>query len=211
MAVSAWQDTLAEIKLKNALEKMMISRNNNIPALLIQSIDLKQISALNNLGLNLPPGDGEIDLMMAYLSGDVLHVNLYEVKRRQSYPWLLTPRRPNKKTVKGAVEKAENQLNKDLEVLMAILADIPPKLSSAPWPASPKHPSLSLRQFFALIALRMEWSARKTWKSCPSCRRRPRCQTSLTQPRLMERTICLPSSPDASLTKVFSTSVTERL
>ena len=118
-AVKAWQDTLAEIKLKKALEKMMVGLK--IPALLIRSVNLKQISALNDLGLNLP-GDAEIDLMMAYVSGDFLHVNVYEVKRSDTYPWQTQPRPPNKQ----AVNKAENQLTKDLDVLMAILAGIPP-------------------------------------------------------------------------------------
>ena len=62
-AVNAWQDSNAEIKLKKALEKMMVGLN--IPALLIRSINLKQMSALNDLGLKLPR-DGEIDLVMAY-------------------------------------------------------------------------------------------------------------------------------------------------
>ena len=61
-AVKARQDTMAEIKLKKALEKMMVGLK--IPALLIRSVNLKQISALNDLGLKLP-GDAEIDLMMA--------------------------------------------------------------------------------------------------------------------------------------------------
>merc|ERR1712130_877537 len=79
-AVKYWQDIYAEIKLKKALEKMMVGLK--IPALLIRSVNLKQISALNDLGLKLA-GDGEIDLMMAYLSGDFLHVNVYEVKRKE--------------------------------------------------------------------------------------------------------------------------------
>ena len=118
-AAKAWQDTMAEIKLKKALEKMMVGLK--IPALLIRSVNLKQISALNDLGLKLA-GDGEIDLMMAYLSGDFLHVNVFEVKRSDTYPWETKSRPPNKQ----AVNKAENQLTKDLDVLMALLAGIPP-------------------------------------------------------------------------------------
>ena len=118
-AVKAWQDTLAEIKLKKALEKMMVGLK--IPALLIRSVNLKQISALNDLGFNLP-GDAEIDLMMAYVSGDFLHVNVYEVKRSDTYPWRTQSRPPNKQ----AVNKAENQLTKDLDILMALLAGVPP-------------------------------------------------------------------------------------
>jgi hypothetical protein len=118
-AVNAWQDTNAEIKLKKALEKMMVGLK--IPALLIRSVNLKQLSALNDLGLKLAR-DAEIDLMMAYLSGDFLHVNVYEVKRSDTYPWETKSRPPNKQ----AVNKAENQLTKDLDILMAILAGIPP-------------------------------------------------------------------------------------
>ena len=56
-AVKYWQDTMAEIKLKKALEKMMVGLK--IPALLIRSVNMKQISVLNDLGLKLPR-DGEI-------------------------------------------------------------------------------------------------------------------------------------------------------
>ena len=118
-AVKSWQDTNAEIKLKKAIEKMMAGLK--IPALLIRSIKSKEISALNDLGLKLP-GEAEIDIMMAYLSGDFLHVVVCEVKRSDTYPWQTQPRSPNKQ----AVNKAENQLTKDLDVLMAILAGIPP-------------------------------------------------------------------------------------
>ena len=68
------------------------------------------------------PKDGEIDLVMAYLSGDFLHVNVYEVKRSDTYPWETKSRPPNKQ----AVNKAEIQLTKDLDVMTAILAGIPP-------------------------------------------------------------------------------------
>ena len=91
-AVKTWLDANAEIKLKKALEKMMVGLK--IPALLIRSVNLKQISALNDLGLKLA-GDGEIDLMMAYLSGDFLHVNVFEVKRSDTYPWDTQSRPPN--------------------------------------------------------------------------------------------------------------------
>ena len=76
-AVKAWQDTKAEIKLKKALERMMVGLK--IPTVLIRSINLKQISALNDLGLKLP-GDAEIDLLMVYCSGNCLHVKVLEVK-----------------------------------------------------------------------------------------------------------------------------------
>ena len=51
-AVKFWLDTNAEIKLKKALERMMLRLK--ISTVLIRSINLKQISALNDLGLKLP-------------------------------------------------------------------------------------------------------------------------------------------------------------
>ena len=118
-AVQKWQDNEAEIKLKKALEKMMT--NLRIPALIIRSINLKAISALKEFGLSLP-GDAEIDLIMAYVCLDFLHLNIFEVKRANTNPWQTHSTIPNKQ----AVNKAEIQLTKDLEVLMSILAGIPP-------------------------------------------------------------------------------------
>ena len=86
-AVKHWQDNMAEIKLKKALEKMM--DDQEIPGLLIRSVKLDQISALNDLGLKLPLSKktdkgtvtfevaGEIDLLMAYLSDGFLHVHIF--------------------------------------------------------------------------------------------------------------------------------------
>ena len=118
-AVKAWLDTKAEIKLKKALERMMVGLK--IPTVLIRSINLKQISALNDLGLKLP-GDAEIDLVMVYSSGDFIHVRVFEVKRNDTFPWDTKSRPPNKQ----AVNKAENQLTKDVDILMALLAGTPP-------------------------------------------------------------------------------------
>ena len=118
IAVLKWEDNDAEIKLKQALENMM--RASAIPALVVRSVSLKAIHALKDLGLNLP-GDGEIDLIMAYVSGDFLHVVICEVKRADAYPWQTKCLLPNKQ----AVNKAENQLTKDLDILKAILTGIP--------------------------------------------------------------------------------------
>ena len=119
LAVKAWQDTNAEIKLKKAVEKMM--EEQKIPTLLLRSVNVKAISALKDLGLKLS-GDAEIDLMMAFVSGDFLHIVIFEVKRADTYPWQTKSVNPNKQ----AVNKAESQLTKDLDVLMAILAGISP-------------------------------------------------------------------------------------
>ena len=112
-------DIEAEIRVKKALEQMI--RHLKIPALIIRSLKLKAISALNDLGLKLSL-DAEIDLVLAYVSGDFLHVVLCEVKRTDTYPWQTTC----SLLIKQAVNKAENQLTKDVNALIDILADIPP-------------------------------------------------------------------------------------
>ena len=83
-AVQQWLDNEAEIKLKKALQGNM--DKHKIPALIIRSVSLKAITSLNNLGLKMQ-GAGEIDLLMAYVSGDFLHVVICEVKRADTYPW----------------------------------------------------------------------------------------------------------------------------
>ena len=118
-ALKAWQDADAELKLKRAFNNMFLSLK--IPALLIRSVSLKAISALKDLGLELPE-DAEIDLVVAFVSGDFLHLVVCEVKRADAYPWQTECALPNKQ----AVNKAENQLSKDVDVLMAILAGTPP-------------------------------------------------------------------------------------
>ena len=117
-AVKNWLHVEAEIKLKRALESVM--ENIKLPALLIRSIDLRAISALSDLGLDIS-GDAEIDLLLAYASEDCLHIVIFEVKRSDTYRWKPNCGPPKKQ----AVNKAENQLSKDLEVLKAISAGIP--------------------------------------------------------------------------------------
>ena len=76
-AVKAWQDVEVEIKLKRAFEQMM--EHNEIPSLIIRSVSKKAILALEKFGLKIPGGEGEIDLIMAYASGDFLNVIICEV------------------------------------------------------------------------------------------------------------------------------------
>jgi len=118
-ALRAWQGKEAEIKLKKAVTDMMTDLK--IPTLIIRSVSLKAISALKDLGLKLS-GDAEIDLVMAYVSGNFLHVVICEVKTSIIFPWKTQGAPPNKQ----AAEKAELQLTKDVDILMAILAGIPP-------------------------------------------------------------------------------------
>ena len=118
-AVRAWQDRRAEITLKKALEEMMVSLG--IPTVLIRSINLKKMSALKDLGLRLP-AEAEIDVVMAYSSGDLLYVIVCEVKRKSTSPWDNRPAPPTKQSV----NKAEDQLTKDVDILMELLRGISP-------------------------------------------------------------------------------------
>ena len=69
LAVKKWLDNYPEIILKKAIENMV--RNLKFSALIIRSINLKGISALQDLGLKLP-ANAEIDL--AFVSGEFLYV-----------------------------------------------------------------------------------------------------------------------------------------
>ena len=121
-AVQQWLDNEAEVKLKKALTNLMESKDT--PALIIRSVEMKLCNALNDLGLKLdiPVGGGEIDLVMAYASGDILNVVIFEVKRMNTYPWTENDPCPNTQ----AVKKAEDQLTKDVMFLRSILVDAPP-------------------------------------------------------------------------------------
>ena len=119
-AVSAWRAVEAEIKTKKALEDMM--EDLKIPALVIRSVSKKAILALNDLGLNMHKGESEIDLITAYASGDFLHVVICEVKSNHSSTWLIQAIPLSKQ----AVDKAEKQLTKDVNILVDLLAGIPP-------------------------------------------------------------------------------------
>ena len=70
-AVQKWLDNVVEIKLKERLIQMMTK--NKIPALVIRSVNLKALSSLNDLGLEIPDA-AEVDLLMAYVTGHLLHV-----------------------------------------------------------------------------------------------------------------------------------------
>ena len=83
---------------------------------MIRSVNLKQISALKDLCLKLS-SDVDIDLVMVYSSGDLLHLNVFEVKKNM-LAWDAKSRPPKK--------KAENQLTEDVDILVALLAGTPP-------------------------------------------------------------------------------------
>merc|ERR1719158_1500781 len=96
-------------------------KDKKIPALIIRSLKMDNISAWKALGINIPAGNGEIDLVMAYSSGDILHVDVFEVKRADTFPWKANDACPNKQ----AVNKAEIQLTKDVKFLKSLLAGVP--------------------------------------------------------------------------------------
>ena len=119
LALQQWLDIQAEIKVKKALEQMMV--NMKTPALIIRSLSLRAVSALKDLGLRLS-GEAEIDLVLAFVSGVFLHVVICEVKRADTYPWSTSRAAPSRQ----AVNKAELQLTKDVDIMMGVLAGTPP-------------------------------------------------------------------------------------
>ena len=110
LALQQWLDIQAEIKVKKALEQMMV--NMKTPALIIRSLSLRAVSALKDLGLRLS-GEAEIDLVLAFVSGVFLHVVIFEVKRADTYPLSRSRAAPSRQ----AVNKAELQLTKDVDIL----------------------------------------------------------------------------------------------
>ena len=99
-AVQKWLENEAEIDLKKALVEMMTGLK--IPALVIRYVHLNALSALKDLGLKVSRGVA-IDLAMAYVSGESLHVVILEVKRADTYPWRSVSSLPNKQAVNKAV------------------------------------------------------------------------------------------------------------
>ena len=81
IAVQKWLDNKAEIDVKKTLVKMMTGLK--IPALVIRDVQFSALSALKDLGLKVPGGMA-IDLVMAYVSGDSLHVVILEGERFHS-------------------------------------------------------------------------------------------------------------------------------
>ena len=146
-AVQKWLDNEAEIDLKKTLGEMMTKLE--IPALIIRSVNLKAISALKDLGLELQ-GDAEIDLVLAFVSGDLLHVVIFEVKRADTYLWQAECSLPNKQ----AINKAENQLSKDVDVMMTILVGITPsQIKFQTLVCFPESSSLELQNIFCASCL----------------------------------------------------------
>ena len=177
-AVQRWLDNEAEIKLKKSFEEMMTKLE--IPALILRSLSLKAISALREFGLNFS-GNAEIDLLVAFVSGDLLHVVVCEVKRADTYPWQTECSTPNKQ----AVNKGENQLTKHVEILISILAGIPPsQIIFHTLACFPDASSLKLETLF-----------------CSSCLETGIVsQDDLTDLSLLKKKAMIPGKPDLATT-----------
>ena len=177
-ALQRWLDIESEIKLKSAMQSLMGDQTS--PALIIRAVNFKAMSSLKDLGLDFS-GDTEIDLMVAYASGDFLHIVICEVKRADTYPWQNKMMMPSKQ----AVNKAEKQLVKGLDVLMAILAGIPPnQIVFHTFACFPDIPHSQLQHLF-----------------CSSCLETGIiCQNDLTDSYLLRKKIQMPK-----MCKSFST------
>merc|ERR1712051_420704 len=181
IAVQQWQDVDVEIKLKRALEKMMKAKK--IPALVIRSLEMNKISALTYLGIDLekPEKGGEIDLVMAYVSGDGVDVVVFEVKRADTFPWKADEALPNRQ----AVNKAEIQLTKDVKFLKSVLAGVPS--SEIRFHTVACFPDTSMSKLQTII--------------CPSCLERDViCLEDIEDLSLLQKKTQVPDKPDLATT-----------
>ena len=191
-AVKAWQDVEAEIKLKKAMETLMTVQK--IPSVIVRSVNLRSISALKELGLM--SGDAEIDLITAYTTGDFIHVVILEVKRADTYPW-----KQNVSLIlnKQAVNSAGKQLKKDLDLLQALLAGVPP--SQVLFTALACFPDASSSELQTVICSSCLDSAvvcQDDLFDMDLLKGRSNYQTMLIRPQPVEKSISLSSLQDAS-------------
>merc|ERR1719500_2400738 len=155
--------------------------SKKIPALIIRSLDINKISALTDLGIDIPPGGGEIDLVTAFVSGAVLVVDVFEVKRADTFPWRADDARPNKQ----AVNKAEIQLTKDLKFLKSALAGVPS--SEIRFHTVACFPDTSMSKLQTII--------------CPSCLERDIiCLEDIEDLSLLQKKTQVPDKPDPATT-----------
>ena len=135
-ALQSWKDTKAEITLKLSLEELLL--HLRVPGLLVRSVEhkarinnpdgfqeLRNLDALHALGLDgLPPQAGEIDLLLAYVAGNHLHIVLCEVKRQNLKLWESQDGKESKALIRN-IGKAFEQLLADCDVILGLLADLP--------------------------------------------------------------------------------------
>ena len=117
-ALQSWKDTKAEIATKEAFEKLF--ENLGIPSLLVRTVDYKALS-LQELGLDTPAKQREMDLLLAYVLGKDLHISLCEVKRPRAELW----ESPDKEPTKESIKEALSQLLADIDLMCCLLPDIP--------------------------------------------------------------------------------------
>ena len=159
LALKSWMDEKAEVTTKEAIEKGMNLAKR--PYALFRSINKEDIAsekhpprlgnftALKELGLKLPEGESETDLMCATATGDVTGLTLLEVKRQDTPPWKPNGRAPEKSNACKAVD----QLARGHEFFSSLLGDLPPdKVIFHVVSAFPDAPVQELEQVF-----------------CPSC------------------------------------------
>merc|ERR1719507_1310559 len=138
------------------------------------------MSALTYLGIDIPPGGGEIDLVMAYVSGSVVVV-VSEVKRADTFPWKADEALPNKQ----AVNKAEIQLTKDVMFLKSVLAGVPS--SEIRFHTVACFPDTSMSKLQTII--------------CPSCLERDViCLDDIEDLSLLQKKTQVPDKPNPATT-----------
>ena len=124
--------------------------------------------------------------MMAFVSGDFLHVVIFEEKRSDTYPWKTMSAIPNKQ----AVNKAENQLTKDMDIMMAILAGIPPsQIIFSTLACFPIASYAELHAVFCASWLKSGVVCLEDLADLSLLQKKTQAQTSLTWPQLVASSI----------------------
>ena len=151
-ALQKWRNTKAEIVMKEAAEKVV--RDLKIPSVVVRSVDYKykEHHYLKELGLTMPDKDLEIDLLIAYVAGNYLHIILCEVKRPETEPWADCEREPTKESIDTALK----QLDTDIDWVLGLLPDVPgSSLNISAITCFPDTPRSILEKMFCKTCMEM--------------------------------------------------------
>ena len=152
-ALQKWRDEKAEIVMKEAIEELL--RHLKIPSLVVRKVDYRanQYHHLKELGLSkMPIKDVEIDLLIAYVADNDLHVVLCEVKRPNNEPWENHQRPPTKEII----DKVLKQLDTDIDLVLNLLPDVPgSSLIISTFTCFPDTPRSILEKMFCTACMEM--------------------------------------------------------
>ena len=167
-------DQKSELKVKEAIE--IGAKGAKMHFAIFRSLDKEEIvnerqqprlgnmTALRQLGLDLPNEDTETDILFTYTENEFLHIILIEVKRQDTPPWS-----QNGPPSKQNVNKAAHQLEKGF-LFYSSLTSEETESSITQFLPSQRYQRRSWRASFAPHVCLKPWSWR-TWRSGPGSAR----------------------------------------